>query len=230
MAVPFQTLVGQVGPARLGHVSCLTAPGTCCILERRFLRLQSRKIPDAQAADQCSGNNVCEQTDAERAPGTTLQVTPRQAKRLRATGARLSCRITSPNMRWAATPLAWTRGLPRSPSFPARALHTREVLCAELAPYARAIRRLQRQMDRQRRANNPDHYDERGCIKKPGRGRLSWKPSLRFLATRRCKATRERRLAARRKSLHGHLVHELVFPHLGWSAASWAPDGGHPIR
>ena len=34
-----------------------------------------------------------------------------------------------------------------------------EVLCAELAPDAQAIRRLQRQMDRQRRANNPENYD-----------------------------------------------------------------------
>jgi hypothetical protein len=33
-----------------------------------------------------------------------------------------------------------------------------EVLCAELAPDTRAIRRLQRQMDRQRRANNPENY------------------------------------------------------------------------
>jgi hypothetical protein len=34
-----------------------------------------------------------------------------------------------------------------------------ELLCAELAPDAKTIRRLQRQMDRQRRANNPDNYD-----------------------------------------------------------------------
>jgi hypothetical protein len=85
-----------------------------------------------------------------------------------------------------------------------------EVLCAELAPDAQAIRRLQRQIDRQRRANNPANYDEKGRIKKPGRGRLSWKHSKRYLATRRRKATRERRLAAHRKSLHGRLVHELV--------------------
>jgi hypothetical protein len=65
-------------------------------------------------------------------------------------------------------------------------------------------------MDRQRRARNPDHYDERGRIKKPGRGRLSWKDSKRSLATRRRKASRERRLAAHRKSLHGRLVHEIV--------------------
>jgi hypothetical protein len=85
-----------------------------------------------------------------------------------------------------------------------------EVLCAELAPDARAIRRLQRQMDRQRRANNPANYDERGRIKKRSKERLSWKHSKRYLATRRRKATRERKLAAHRKSLHGRLVHELV--------------------
>jgi hypothetical protein len=84
------------------------------------------------------------------------------------------------------------------------------VLCAELAPDAQAIRRQERKMDRERRANNPDNYDERGRIKKPGRGRLSWKHSKRYLATRRRKATRERQLAAHRKSLHGRLVHELV--------------------
>src|SRR5215475_13285270 len=85
-----------------------------------------------------------------------------------------------------------------------------EVFCAELAPDAQAIRRLQRQMDRQRRANNPDHYDEQGRIKKRGKQRLTWKHSNRYLATRRRKATRERRLAAHRKSLHGRLAHEIV--------------------
>src|SRR5262249_39078035 len=54
-----------------------------------------------------------------------------------------------------------------------------EVLCAELAPDATAIRRLQRQMDRQRRANTPDNYDERGRIKKRGKQRLRWKESKR---------------------------------------------------
>ena len=85
-----------------------------------------------------------------------------------------------------------------------------EVLCAELAPDAQAIRRLQRQMDRQRRANNPDNYDAQGRIKKRGKQRFTWKHSKRYLATRRRKATRERRLAAHRKSLHGRLVHEIV--------------------
>ena len=65
-------------------------------------------------------------------------------------------------------------------------------------------------MDRQRRANNPANYDERGRIKKHGQRRLRWKESKRYLATRRRKATRERKLAAHRKSLHGRLVHEIV--------------------
>jgi hypothetical protein len=64
------------------------------------------------------------------------------------------------------------------------------VLCAELAPNAQSIRRLQRRMDRQRRANNPANYDERGRTKKRGMGRFSWKNSKRYLATRRRKATR----------------------------------------
>jgi hypothetical protein len=65
-------------------------------------------------------------------------------------------------------------------------------------------------MERQRRANNPENHDAQGRIKKGGKRHLSWKHSQRYLATRRRKATRERRLAAQRKSLHGRLVHEIV--------------------
>lgn len=85
-----------------------------------------------------------------------------------------------------------------------------DLLCAELAPDARAIRRLQRRMERQRRSKNPENYDAKGRIKKPGKGHLKWKHSKRYLATRQRKATRERKLAAHRKSLHGRLVHEIV--------------------
>src|SRR3989440_1631384 len=84
------------------------------------------------------------------------------------------------------------------------------VFCGELAPDAQAIRRLQRRMDRQRRAANPEHYDERGRIKKQGKKRLRWKTSKSYERTRRRKATRERKLAAHRKSLHGQQVHEIV--------------------
>jgi hypothetical protein len=85
-----------------------------------------------------------------------------------------------------------------------------ETLGAELAPDARAIRRLQRQMERQRRAANPEHYDEKGRIKRWGKQRLMWKRSHNYERTRRRKAHQERRLSAHRKSLHGCMVHELV--------------------
>ena len=83
-------------------------------------------------------------------------------------------------------------------------------LCAELRPDARAIRRLQRKMERQRRAANPEHYDEKGRPKKRGRGAPRWKQSRSYHASRRRKATKERKLAAHRKSLHGRLVHQIV--------------------
>ncbi len=85
-----------------------------------------------------------------------------------------------------------------------------EPLCAELHPDEKAIRRLQRQMDRQRRAANPEHYDEQGRVKKRGKGAPRWIQSKGYQATRRRKATRERKLAAHRKSLHGRLVHQIV--------------------
>ncbi|GHO84381.1 transposase [Dictyobacter formicarum] len=84
-----------------------------------------------------------------------------------------------------------------------------QVFCAELAPDARAMRRLQRQMERQRRAGNPEHYDEQGRIKKQGARQRRWKQSKRYQATRRRKAAKERKLAAHRKSLHGRLVHQV---------------------
>jgi hypothetical protein len=85
-------------------------------------------------------------------------------------------------------------------------------LCEELKPDARAKRRLQRKLDRQRRANNPENYDEKGCVKKRGKGkrRLAWKNSKGYLATRRRLAAKERKLVAHRKSLHGRLVHDII--------------------
>jgi hypothetical protein len=85
-----------------------------------------------------------------------------------------------------------------------------EPLCEELAPNAQQIRRLQRRMERQRRAANPDNYDARGRTKKQGKQRLHWKTSKSYEQTRRRKAAKERRLSAHRKSLHGCLVHAIV--------------------
>src|SRR5260221_5499975 len=75
---------------------------------------------------------------------------------------------------------------------------------------AQAICRLQRQMDRQRRATNPDNYDAKRRIKKGGKKKLVWKTSKGYEKTRRRKAAKERKLAAHRKSLHGKKVHEIV--------------------
>ena len=85
-----------------------------------------------------------------------------------------------------------------------------EQLCAELRPDARAIRRQARRMERQRRAANPEHYDERGRPKKHGKGSAPWKQSRSYQVTRRRKASRERKLAAHRKSLHGQMTHQIV--------------------
>jgi hypothetical protein len=85
-----------------------------------------------------------------------------------------------------------------------------EQFCEQLVPDERAIRRLQRPMDRQRRAANPDNYDAQGRIKKGSKHKLVWKKSRGYQATRRRKASKERKLAAHRKSLHGRKVHELV--------------------
>ncbi len=79
--------------------------------------------------------------------------------------------------------------------------------CEELAPNTRKKRRLQRKMDRQRRANNPDNYDEQGRVKS---GKKQWHHSKRYQATRRQYRNAERKLAAHRKSLHGKLVHDIV--------------------
>jgi transposase len=79
--------------------------------------------------------------------------------------------------------------------------------CSELKPNQQRKRRLQRKLDRQRRANNPQNYDQQGRVRK---GHLVWKESQGYKTTRRRLASQERKLAAHRKSLHGRLVHEVV--------------------
>src|SRR5260370_5477918 len=84
------------------------------------------------------------------------------------------------------------------------------VFCEELDPDAKAMRRLQRKMERQRRAANPENYDAQGRIKSRSKWGLRWKSSKGDQKTRQRIATRERKLAAHRKSLHGRKVHEIV--------------------
>jgi transposase len=78
---------------------------------------------------------------------------------------------------------------------------------SELQFNQKRIRRLQRQMDRSRRANNPDNYKENGVVKK---GKKSWNSSNSYLKVRASKANLERKLAAHRKSLHGEMVNDIL--------------------
>ncbi len=78
---------------------------------------------------------------------------------------------------------------------------------SELEFDAARIRRLQRKMDRSRRANNPDNFNANGTAKK---GCKQWKSSKTYLKTRNSKATIERKLTAHRKSLHGELVNDIL--------------------
>jgi transposase len=77
----------------------------------------------------------------------------------------------------------------------------------ELEFDAAHIRRLQRRMDRSRRATNPNNYNVNGTVKK---GKKKWNSSKSYLKTRRAKANLERKLAAHRKSLHGELVNTIL--------------------
>jgi len=86
-----------------------------------------------------------------------------------------------------------------------------QVFCEELQPQVRHTRRLQRKLDRQRRANNPQNYDAQGCIKRQGKRRLQWHDSQHYQVTRRRLATSARKQAAHRKSLHGRMVNELIW-------------------
>jgi transposase len=78
---------------------------------------------------------------------------------------------------------------------------------SELDFDAHRIRRLQRKMDRSRRATNPDNFNPNGTVKK---GSKRWNSSKTYLKTRNTKANLERKLTAHRKSLHGKLVNDIL--------------------
>lgn len=82
-----------------------------------------------------------------------------------------------------------------------------EPFCPELADKQAEIRRLQRKLDRQRRAGNPQNYNPDGTPKK---GTSIWRKSGRQQATEAKLADLHRKLAAHRQSLHGHLVNRVL--------------------
>lgn len=78
---------------------------------------------------------------------------------------------------------------------------------SELELDAARIRRLQRKMDRSRRATNPNNFNPNGTLKK---GSKPWNSSKTYLKTRNSKANLERKLTAHRRSLHGELVNDIL--------------------
>jgi putative transposase len=80
-------------------------------------------------------------------------------------------------------------------------------VCEELDDRQAEIRRLQRHLDRQRRANNPDNYNPDGTVKK---GPKIWKSSARMITTKAQLAEIHRIMAAYRISLQGKIINDLL--------------------
>ena len=78
--------------------------------------------------------------------------------------------------------------------------------CGELKSYQKEIRRLQRKLDRQRRANNPDAFNPNGTAQS---GKRQWQVSGREKETRRKLSELYRKQAAYRKSLPGNLANHV---------------------
>ena len=93
-----------------------------------------------------------------------------------------------------------------------------ERFCDELKDKQKEIRRLQRKLDRQRRANNPQNYNPDGTINavivqplsSPKPGKKIWHESTRYKKTKRKLAEIQRKLAAHRKTLHGNLANRIL--------------------
>jgi putative transposase len=82
-----------------------------------------------------------------------------------------------------------------------------ERLCPEVAEPWQEIRRIQRAMDRSRRAANTENFSPDGTVRKGSRLR---RRSERYKRRQRHKAEAERKLAARRKRAHGQLANRIL--------------------
>lgn len=78
---------------------------------------------------------------------------------------------------------------------------------SELDLKQKDIRRLQRKLERQRRGNNPNNYNENGTVKK---GPKKWQDSQGYKNTKTQLSEIHRKQAAHRKSLHGRLINEII--------------------
>jgi hypothetical protein len=79
--------------------------------------------------------------------------------------------------------------------------------CPEVAPDAKVLRRLERKLDRQRRANHPANYDDKGRVRK---GTKRWKVSTRQRTVQARRRDLLRQLAATRQRSHGQLAHRVL--------------------
>ncbi|MEM1008753.1 MAG: zinc ribbon domain-containing protein, partial [Myxococcota bacterium] len=82
-----------------------------------------------------------------------------------------------------------------------------ELFCHALEHPSEQIRRLQRKLERQRRANNPENYTAEGKIRP---GKKVWHVYKAMNKTRAALREFHRKLAVYRKCLHNHLVNRLL--------------------
>jgi Transposase and inactivated derivatives len=86
-----------------------------------------------------------------------------------------------------------------------------EKFCANVPDLQKAIRRIQRAMDRSKRRSNPDNYQKNGMVKKAAPGhRLQWVFTHGYLRLRARLKELHRILAAYRRSEHGKLANRIV--------------------
>lgn len=120
------------------------------------------------------------------------------------------CLEGMPPVRKIYAPKSEVMGIDPGPSALAY-FHPQEAGLVRVAPNVdmqeKTIRRLQRKIDRSRRANNPDHFNEDGTLKPfPG----PWKVSHRMEKLQTKLAEHHRCLAATRKRDHGELANFLL--------------------
>ncbi|GIN56107.1 transposase [Lederbergia ruris] len=80
-------------------------------------------------------------------------------------------------------------------------------LAPECDPDEKKLRRIQRAMDRSKRATNPHNYHDNGVTKK---GKMTWVFSNRYLQLRRERKELYRKIAVARKMSHEKLANEIL--------------------
>jgi putative transposase len=79
--------------------------------------------------------------------------------------------------------------------------------CEEVILIDKEKRRINRKMDRQRRANNPNNYQSNGVLKK---GRKKWVNSNRYIKTHSEHRELDRKIKEVRKQLHGRDTNQIL--------------------